>query len=294
VFLSWSPHKIAGILVGAVAVAAITWLRLALAPLLVGSDMALATYILAVLLAAATGGVTAGLTTTLLSLAAGTMLIIGPQAFLTSQSEWIRVAVFMIEGLAISGMIEQLQRRTSALKETALELDVAHRLVECSALEDVMTGLGNRRAFDRDLERSLARSLRDGTPLTVAIADVDGLKHVNDEQGHVMGDALLVAVAQALSGSCRASDGAYRIGGDEFALVLPGTAREDYEALHVRFESILSVVGARFLNTGVSLGAAHAPDDGSDPSALVRAADSRMYTAKTAHHASAIRGAGAS
>ena len=281
----WHKRRIAGILIGAVAVAAITWLRLALAPLFVGSDMGLVMYILAVLLASAVGGATAGLATTLLGLSSGTILIIGPQAFLVSGSEWIRVAVFMIEGLAISAIIEQLHRRTRALKQTALELDAEHRLVERLSLEDVMTGLGNRRAFERDLERSVARSLRDGTPLTVAIADVDGLKHVNDEQGHVTGDALLAAVAQALSGSCRVSDAAYRIGGDEFALLLPGADREDYEALHVRFCSILAVVGAQFLDTGVSIGAAHAPKDGSQPSTLARVADSRMYAAKTAGHA---------
>lgn len=286
-FSSLGPREIAGILIGAVTVAAVTWLRLALAPLLTGSDMALVIYILAILLAAAIGGATAGLSTTLLSLLAGTVLIIGPQAFLKSESEWIRVAVFMVEGLVISALIEQLHRRTRALKQTALELEAERGLVERMALEDVMTGLGNRRAFERDLERSLARSLRDGKPLTVAIADVDGLKHVNDEQGHVAGDALLAAVGQALSGSCRISDAAYRIGGDEFALLLQGADREDYENLRVRFGSILAVVGARFFDTGVSIGAAHAPEDGSEPSTLVRAADTRMYAAKAAHHAPA-------
>lgn len=281
---SWSQHKIAGILAGAVAVAAITWLRLALT-FLVGSDMVLIFYILAVLLASGIGGATAGLTTTLLSLSAGIALIIGPQSFLTSVSEWIRVAVFTVEGVAISVMVEQLQRHTRALNETALERDTERRLVERMALEDIMTRLGNRRAFERDLERSLAQSLRDGTPLTVAMADVDGLKHTNDEQGHATGDALLAAVAQALSGSCRVSDAAYRIGGDEFALILPGTGREDYEVLHMRFGDLLTEVGARFFGAGVSIGAAHVPEDGSKPSTLVRTADSRMYAAKTASHA---------
>ena len=281
---SWRQHRIAGILVGAVAVAAITWLRLVLA-LLVGSDMVLIFYISAVILASAIGGATAGLTTTALSLSAGIALIIGPQVFMTSVSEWIRVTVFTVEGVAISVMVEQLQHRTRALDETALELEAEHRLVERMALEDVMTGLGNRRAFERDLKRSLARSLRDKTPLTVAIADVDELKRVNDERGHATGDALLAAVAQALREGCRVSDAAYRIGGDEFALVLPGAGREGYEVLHMRFGDLLAEVGARFFGTGVSMGAAHAPEDGNELRTLTRVADSRMYAAKTAGHA---------
>lgn len=282
---SWRQHKIAGILVGAVAVAVITWLRLALASTLAGSDMALVFYISAVIVASALGGATAGLTTTLLSLSAGIVLIMGPREFLASDVDWMRVVLFSLEGGAISGMAEQLQRHIRALNETALELATERRLVDRMALEDVMTGLGNRRAFERDLERSLAQSLRDGTPLTVAIADVDGLKHTNDEQGHATGDALLAAVAQALSGSCRISDAAYRIGGDEFALLLPGAGREDYEVLHMRLGHLFTDVGARFFGGGVSIGAAHAPEDGSELSTLVRAADSRMYAAKTASHA---------
>jgi diguanylate cyclase (GGDEF)-like protein len=280
----WSRRATLGIFVGAVAVAAVTWFRLTLAPI-AGSDMALIFYISAVLLAAGIGGATAGIPTTLLSLLAGILFIIGPHSLSESATEWIRVTVFTVEGVAISLTVEQLQRRTKTLRTTALELDAERQIVERMALEDVMTGLGNRRAFERDLERSLVRCARDGAPLTVAIADVDGLKRVNDELGHTKGDALLVAVAAALRGSCRASDEAYRLGGDEFALLLQGADRENYSVLGARLGGLLAEVSAAFRGTGVSIGAAHAPGDGDEASALVRLADSRMYEAKASSQA---------
>jgi diguanylate cyclase (GGDEF)-like protein len=275
----WSQHRIAGVVAGGLAVAAVTALRISIGQFL-GSDMALVFYILAVLVAAWIGGAWAGAATTLFSLVAGIALIIGPTSIQDSISEWTRVAVFTLEGTAMSGIIELLQRRTKTLGDTANELDAQRRLVERMALEDVMTNLGNRRAFERDLERSVARFHRNGIPLTLAIADVDGLKRTNDELGHARGDELLVAVAQAVSDSCRASDTAYRIGGDEFALLLPAASRKDYEAVRTRLENALSGVRDEFPGAGASIGAAHAPQDGAEPSALIRVADSRMYAAK--------------
>lgn len=121
--------------------------------------------------------------------------------------------------------------------------------------------------------------------MTVAIADIDGLKLANDEHGHATGDALLAAVAQALSASCRISDSAYRIGGDEFALLLPGAGKVEYGALQLRLGELLTEVGTRFFGAGVSIGASHTPEDGSRLRALVRVADERMYAEKEAHRA---------
>jgi len=272
-----------GLLVGAAAVAAVTWIRLALTPL-AGADMALIFYILAVLCAAAIGGAPAGVATTLMSLWTGVVLIIGPRAIAGSLLEWIRVTIFTVEGVAISLAVDLLQRRTESLRQTARALDAERQLVERLALEDAMTGLGNRRAFEGALAQSLAQSSRQGTPLTVAIADVDGLKQTNDEQGHARGDALLIAVAGALRGCCRASDTAYRVGGDEFALLLLEADREDYAALESRLRDLLKEVSAGFPGTGVSIGAAHAPEDGDQGRILLRLADARMYEKKARSH----------
>jgi diguanylate cyclase (GGDEF)-like protein len=277
--MNWDKRTAGGIVVGAISVAAVTWVRSALTPV-AGSDMALIFYILAVLVAAAIGGGAAGIATTLLSLLAGIAFIIGPGSLATSAAEWIRVAVFAIEGVAVSLVIEQLQMRSRSLSETARELDSQRHLVERMALEDVMTGLANRRAFERDSERFLAQSLREGTPLTLVIADIDGLKRTNDTLGHDKGDALIVAVAAALRESCRASDEAYRVGGDEFAVLLPSTDRGEYDAMMVRLAGVLQEACSDSPGAGVSVGAAHAPEDGESVTDLVRVADSNMYDAK--------------
>lgn len=274
-------HKVAGVFVGVVLIAVMTWIRVELLPVVEGADMALIFYILAVTIAAWVGGATAGLLTTLLSVAAGLSFLIVPHSPASSWTELIRVTTFAVEGVAISLIVELLQRRTARLRRTALELESERQRVKRMALEDVMTGLANRRAFEKDMDRFVAQSIRDQAALTVVIADVDGLKDTNDALGHEQGDALLVAVAAALRECCRASDEAYRIGGDEFALLLPGTDRQEYDAVVLRLGVLIQGACASFPGTGVSFGAAHAPEDGDRPNALVRLADSRMYEAKT-------------
>lgn len=281
-------HKVAGVFVGVVSVAVLTWVRATFLPI-EGSDMALIFYILAVTIAAWVGGAAAGLMTTLASVVAGLVFLIVPLSDSSQVTEWVRVTVFAVEGAAISLTVELLQRRTARLRKIALELDSERQLVKRMALEDVTTGLANRRAFERDIDRFVAQSIRDQAALTVVIADVDGLKGTNDALGHEQGDALLVAVAAALRKCCRASDEAYRIGGDEFALLLPGTDRQEYDAVMLRLGVLIQGACASIPGTGVSFGAAHAPDDGDRPNALVRLADSRMYEAKTLGKAAAMR-----
>jgi diguanylate cyclase (GGDEF)-like protein len=85
---------------------------------------------------------------------------------------------------------------------------------------DSLTGLGNRRAFDEGLDAELARSLRAAAPLSLIVADLDGLKQINDHFGHMNGDDCLRRVAQALKGAVRRPDLCFRWGGDEFAILL--------------------------------------------------------------------------
>ena len=277
---SRNRRTVTGLLLGVFVVTAVTLLRLWLAST-VGSDMALVFYLMAVLVAAWVGGALAGIATALLSLIVGVVFIVGPASLGSVVSEWIRVAVFLTIAVAISLMLGRLEARTAMLRAAAIELDAQRRLVERMAFEDVMTGLGNRRAFESELEKLLARALRDGRPLTVAIADVDGLKRTNDELGHGRGDALLIAVAESLRKGCRTSDAVYRIGGDEFALLLPDTDPAEYQAVTERLVGPLGDVSAGFNETGLSMGAAHVPEDGVDAGPLVRLADARMYAAKT-------------
>lgn len=107
---------------------------------------------------------------------------------------------------------------------------VVNRLVvetNTLALSDPLTGLANRRAWDERLGEELARAQRSKMPLSIAVIDVDGLKQVNDHKGHEQGDLLLRGIAAAWSASPhRPGDVLARIGGDEFAVLLPGTSAE--------------------------------------------------------------------
>lgn len=93
------------------------------------------------------------------------------------------------------------------------------------ASTDALTGLLNRRAFDEALTQEVARASRYRRPFSVIMMDLDGLKAINDHHGHSAGDAALVAMARAIRASLRSSDSAYRVGGDEFVILLPETPK---------------------------------------------------------------------
>ncbi|MEF2278505.1 HD domain-containing phosphohydrolase [Deinococcus sp. YIM 134068] len=162
-----------------------------------------------------------------------------------------------------------------------LERHAHVRALEEAAYQDMLTGLGNRRAFEQALEDALARGERVG----VMLLDVDGLKAVNDGFGHERGDELLRAFARALRWSVRREDELYRLGGDEFILVFRALAGDGpgEAPLHVRLATAVEGVRAEgFPNVNVSAGFAHSPADGHTVSQLTRVADERMYRVKRA------------
>jgi diguanylate cyclase (GGDEF)-like protein len=141
---------------------------------------------------------------------------------------------------------------------------------------DQLTGLLNRRVYDQELANEFSRATRYGHPLTLVLFDLDGFKAVNDGQGHPAGDELLREVAVLLKRSARTIDRPFRIGGDEFAILLPATTMQSAEKL---VERIRSAVDA--LDAGVSVSAGMAEAKG-----FLRAedfhatADERLYQAK--------------
>ena len=91
---------------------------------------------------------------------------------------------------------------------------------------DELTGLGNRRAFDEAITVESVRASRERMPLSVGLVDVDNLRGINDQYGHVEGDSVLRDVSRAMERALRANDRCFRWGGDEFVVVMPGTELE--------------------------------------------------------------------
>ena len=156
--------------------------------------------------------------------------------------------------------------------------------LEQAACVDTLTGVLNRRSFHNDVGRELGRVARHGGRFSLVMIDVDGLKAVNDTLGHNAGDARLRVLGTALRNSTRRVDTAYRIGGDEFAVLLPGASRE--QALRV-----MSRVAGAARPTSISWGVASCPSDGTAAEDLVAAADARLYR-RRARARSAARRAG--
>ena len=129
------------------------------------------------------------------------------------------------------------------------------------ARTDALTGLPNRRALDEDLTRRLAEWRRHGRPLSVMMIDIDHFKKFNDTYGHQVGDAVLQQVAALLRKTMRESDFVGRFGGEEMAVVLPGTEATEAclaaeRARHVDRRSRYSLTDVQQLHVTVSVGAA--------------------------------------
>ena len=154
--------------------------------------------------------------------------------------------------------------------------------LQINAATDALTGLYNRRLFDEYCDKELNRAKRYSQQLAIAILDMHQLKQVNDRYGHLRGDQVLQLAATTLRKTLRASDFAFRIGGDEFALLLPQTEPEQAETLCRRVRAQYEAdVKPMQLDVGVTLdfGVAVLPQDGDQKSVLMGLADQRLYAA---------------
>jgi diguanylate cyclase (GGDEF)-like protein len=156
-----------------------------------------------------------------------------------------------------------------------------------SAVTDPLTGLYNRRLFSESFEKELNRARRYGLPLSIVILDLHRFKEVNDKYGHPRGDEVLRAAAATLQKALRTSDSAFRIGGDEFALLLPQTDTVQASALSRRVETVFAEI-LQPLQLAISVTMDHGvgtyPQDGEQADQLVRVADERLYRLKHANH----------
>jgi diguanylate cyclase (GGDEF)-like protein len=183
-------------------------------------------------------------------------------------------AVTVWNGVMLLGTALALVLTLGALKS---RLEAQEQL----ARTDALTHISNRRAFFEAASLELERVRRHGRPLTVAYADIDEFKLVNDHAGHAAGDALLVAVAQLLRGATRAVDTVARLGGDEFGILLPETDAPTAEAILTRLRAqLLTATREGGWAVGFSIGAAVFLVPPRNVDELTARADELMYTVK--------------
>jgi diguanylate cyclase (GGDEF)-like protein len=164
---------------------------------------------------------------------------------------------------------------------TALDTAAQYEEMQFLAEHDPLTRLYNRRAFTERLELESARAVRYSHPLALVLCDLNGFKALNDAHGHAAGDAALEQIGAVLAGGLRRADAAYRIGGDEFALLLPETSAEDAAAVAERVSTAMTAAfTGNMAGLGASFGVAVCPTDGTSPQELFRSADAAMYAAK--------------
>jgi diguanylate cyclase (GGDEF)-like protein len=175
----------------------------------------------------------------------------------------VRVIFFLIITFLLSEVQVRLRRETD------------------SARTDSLTGIANRRHFYELGQLQIARAERFGEPCTVAYIDIDGFKAVNDRLGHTSGDALLSQAATTIQGSIRAVDLVARMGGDEFAILLPHTDEKAAQDAVLRVSSLLSGM-ARDGEWAVtfSIGVVTFLRPPSSVDEMIRTADDSMYAAK--------------
>lgn len=187
-------------------------------------------------------------------------------------------------------ILEVLQEQASQVQDYAGRFEAINeelrnanlRLRELS-LTDELTEVGNRRNFDVRMREEINRSTRFGHAFSLLLLDIDAFKKFNDEFGHPQGDAVLRGLGALMRSMSREGDVPCRVGGEEFAFILPETAKADGLAFAERMRrgvetTIMSPDGVRPVT--ISLGLAAFPEDGKSPEDLVRGADEALYDSK--------------
>ena len=184
---------------------------------------------------------------------------------------WFRWALLSLTVIVVGISVTAMRARLEALVGVLAD----------SARTDALTGLKNRRAFEETLAVELERAARTGDTVALVIGDLDRFKAINDDFGHPVGDEVLRKAATAIEGAVRRVDVAFRIGGEEFAVIVPAT---DLPSAHLLAERVREEVRAAFTNgprdVTMSLGIAAYPEHGPDAVSLIAHADTACYQAK--------------
>lgn len=186
---------------------------------------------------------------------------------------------------ALSSMTQRLMTANEAMEDQVrmrtLELEAANRALDLQARTDALTGLLNRRGFDSKMQFALALARRSGRPLSLVSVDVDHFKRVNDRFGHDAGDEVLRRLALTLQQRLRASDVIARLGGEEFAMVLPDTDQEGARSIAQSIVDGMAaqddpLVGRITVSAGIAT-MREAPDSAHE---MLRRSDAALYEAK--------------
>ena len=201
--------------------------------------------------------------------------------------------VRLLEGLAAQAAAtikaiqnyEELEASRERLREYAERLGKSVEMQHRLARTDALTGIPNRRYVEEVLNAESARCRRDGSPLSVVLADVDDFKRINDGLGHRAGDRVLIRLALMARRQCRSMDVVGRYGGDEFIFVLPLATLEQAVGFAHRLRSSvarrpLQAASGQFSHITISLGAAQFQDSDRGPDAVLQRADEALYRAK--------------
>jgi diguanylate cyclase len=200
----------------------------------------------------------------------------------------------------LKAIIETLAKSTREMRETNKTLEdrlvlskteisnLQHSLeaIRAESLTDPLTGLGNRKYFDRSIESAVQNALADGQPLSLLMFDIDHFKSFNDSYGHLTGDQVLRLVGMSLKQTIKGQDITARYGGEEFAVVLPNTAlrqaltvadhiRRAVMSKELKKKSTGEILGRVTISVGVSI-----LKPGDDTDSLIERADACLYAAK--------------
>jgi diguanylate cyclase len=179
-----------------------------------------------------------------------------------------------------------LEERLTSSKSEMSDLQHSLEAIRAESLTDPLTGLGNRKYFDRSIEMAVQSALADGEPLSLLMFDIDHFKSFNDSYGHLTGDQVLRLVGQSLKQTIKGQDITARYGGEEFAVVLPNTAlrqaltvadhiRRAVMSKELKKKSTGEILGRVTISVGVSM-----LKPGDDTDSLIERADACLYAAK--------------